>query len=181
MKRFFGSVYYVQCYLVIQHYNIYYRFLFQSLPTLGGLPTTKLTLWRSICSSITASIAITASICSPISPNALPINPYLAFAHTLHVQGQGFISFWCTEIRLPSRERTLFFNTSTIFPLWHCIAFDLFQTLCQVNGCCFCAANDPCIHSTEDMAFGETRSMASPFSPTCLGEATVRKNYMNQN
>lgn len=39
-------------------------------------------------------------------------------------------------------------------------------TLCQVSGCGACAANDPFIHSTEEILFGDLRFMASPFSPT---------------
>lgn len=111
-------------YIIVQCYKIYHKYL-KKLPFLGGLATTKLTLWRTIPSSIIAPVAVTTSICSPVSPNALPINPYLTFTHTLHVQGQGFISFGCIEICLPIYKRIFsIFNTirlSSTISL-HCIA-----------------------------------------------------------
>lgn len=39
-------------------------------------------------------------------------------------------------------------------------------TLCQVSGCGACTANEASIHSTEEILLGDTRFMASPFSPT---------------
>lgn len=65
-----------------------HNFCFQILyiPFLRGLATTNLALWWSIITSITAAVAITTSISSPISPNTLTINPYLTFSHALHVQ-----------------------------------------------------------------------------------------------
>ena len=101
MKKLFASVNHSMLYITLQFYKINHKFLKKLLPLLGGLATTKLTLWRSKCSRITASVTITTSIGSPVSPNALPINPYLSFPHTVHVQGQGFISFGSIEKCLP--------------------------------------------------------------------------------
>jgi len=50
-------------------------------------------------------------------------------------------------------------------------------TLCQVSGCGACAANDPSIHSTEDIPFGDTRFKASPFSPTYFGVESEEKVF----
>lgn len=167
-------------YIIVQCYKIYHKYL-KKLPFLGGLATTKLTLWRTIPSSIIAPVAVTTSICSPVSPNALPINPYLTFTHTLHVQGQGFIPFGCIEICLPIYKRIFsIFNTirlSSTISL-HCICY--VNTLCQVNGCCFCATNDPWIHSTDEKPLVETRFMASPFRPTCLISKLWGKIHLNQ-
>lgn len=64
---------------------------------MGGLSTAKLTLNRTKCAFVAASITVTLCISHPISSYALPIYPYLTFSHTWHVQSQWLLPIRCVE------------------------------------------------------------------------------------
>lgn len=150
----------------------------KKLPSLCWLATALLTLGRSKGSSIIAFITITSSICSPVSSNTHSINPYLALPHSSHVYSQWLISFRCIKVALRVKDTVHTFKGHLIF---RCkIKFNLgtIGTLCQVSGCGACAANDPSIHSTEDIPFGDTRFMASPFSPTYFKGVTCEEKFV---
>ncbi|KAM7260548.1 hypothetical protein ACFE04_011221 [Oxalis oulophora] len=93
----------------------------------------------------------TACICSPISLNALSINPSGALKNVCSFKSKEFKQFLAkVDFFYRSIEVTF------VIPLWH------------VNGCYFWTAKDPCIQSTEEKLPGEMRFMASPLSPICF-------------
>lgn len=150
----------------------------KKLPSLCWLATALLTLGRSKGSGIIAFITVTSSICCPVSSNTQSINPYLTLTHSSHVYSQWFISFGCIKVTLPVKVKVHTFKGHLIF---HCklkLNLGSISTLCQVSGCGACAANDPSIHSTEDIPFGDTRFMASPFSPTYFKGVTSEEKFV---
>lgn len=100
------GTWYLQQYISMVRLRMYWYYIMVSsqsnerLPSLRWLATANLTLWRAESSSIAAFVTISSGVCSPVSSNALAIDPNLTFAHTAHVQGQRFISIRCIKVSL---------------------------------------------------------------------------------
>lgn len=80
--------------------------------------------------------------------------------------------------KLLCKRKVKFDISSLIFLCKIKLNFVLGGTLCQVRGCGACAANDPSIHSTEEIPFGDTRFMASPFIPTYFSGVESELQFM---
>ena len=78
--------------------------------------TPDLALPLTVCPSIAAPLAVTLGVDGPVSSDALPVDPYLTFGHTTHVQGYWLIPFWCIEIGLQKGKILRLFFELQIVP-----------------------------------------------------------------
>lgn len=143
------------------------EFLFTSfVPFLSGIVTTQLAIIWPVCASVVAASAVTFSISSPVSSNAVCVDPYLTFCHASHVQSQRLISFWFIKIRLQVQQLA---HKCIVLPIsvgGHLQKVSFFHTLYHVNGCIFGAAKDNGVHSKDWNEFHKL--IASPVSPICV-------------
>lgn len=76
-----------------------------SLPSLRGLVAISLAFFLRECACIvTVPTATFCYVCRPVSAYALPIYPYLAFAHAHHVQTQWILPSWSLKCSLQTMK-----------------------------------------------------------------------------